>query len=140
MRHCIDLVELNRDHLGEERFACIVDNTTTLDNVHRRVLHEPLSGPTRVVRMREVITIEDRNDVSTCVELEEIVEVIGLRFGAGDVGNSELWILLLHFCQLGLEGFDWLWCIVHCIQSFSLCSRGSSQKFLPRLTLSLLRG
>lgn len=113
MGHCIDLIELNRDHLGKECFARVIDHTTALDDIHRRVFHEPLSGPTRVIRMWEVVTIEDRNDVGTCVELEEVVEVISLGFGAGDVGDSELWVLLLHLSQLGLERFNWFWCIVH---------------------------
>lgn len=87
MRHCVDLVEFNRNHLGKECFVRIVDHTTSLDYIHRRVFHEPLGGPTRVVRMWEVITVENCNDIGTCIELEEVVEVVGLRFGAWDVGN-----------------------------------------------------
>lgn len=140
MRHCVNLVELNRDHLGKECFIRVVDHTTSLDDVHRGIFHEPLSGPTRIVRMREMIAVEDCNDIGTCVELEEVVEIVGLRFGAWDVGDSKLWVLLLHFCQLGLERFNWLWCIVHCMQTVSLYFRRLNREFLPRLTLSLLRG
>lgn len=77
MRDCINLIKLNRNHLGEEGFVCVVNHTTSLNDINRRISHEALSGPTRIVRMREMITIEDCNDIGTCVELEEVIEVVG---------------------------------------------------------------
>ena len=62
--------------------------------------------------MWEVITIEDGNDISTSIEFEEVVEVIGFGHGAWDVGDGELWVSFFHFCQFGLKRLDGLWCVV----------------------------
>jgi len=112
VRHCIDLVKLDGDHLGKEGLVGVVYHATTLNDVNRRIFHKALSGPTRVVGVWEVIAVEDGDDISASVELEEVVEVISFGFGAWDVCDGELWVLFFHLHQLGLERLDGLWCVV----------------------------
>ena len=62
--------------------------------------------------MREVVAVEDCNDISAGVEFKEVIEVIGFGLGAWNIDDGELWVLFLHFYQFGLEGFDGLGCVV----------------------------
>jgi len=80
MRHSVNLVELESDHTGEEGLLGIVDNTSALDNIDSRVGNETFSSPTSVVRMREMVAIEDSNNLGTSVESEEEVQVVSLGF------------------------------------------------------------
>jgi len=107
MRHSVDLVEFESNHAGEESFLGVVDDTSALDDIDSGIGNETLSSPASIVRVREMVAIEDSDNLSTSVQSEEEVEVIGLGFGADDLGHAKkTTVLLLHLNEFGLKRFD----------------------------------
>ena len=86
----VDLIELDRDHAGEERLVCVVDDAAALHDVGL-LFQETLGCPADVVRVRAVIGVEDAGVVSWSGDVGEVVvEVVGLGGRVGDFDDGEL--------------------------------------------------
>lgn len=91
---CVDSVKLNRNHFCVKAFVGVIYDAPTLDNIDGLISQETLCRPTWIVRVRAVIAVENSNNVCIRFEAKEIVEIVGLGLGAGNLDNPEILVLL----------------------------------------------
>lgn len=57
-----------------------VENASTLNNIDILILNESLSGPSRSVRVRIVVAVENGDNVGLDIQREEVVDVVCFGF------------------------------------------------------------
>lgn len=112
MRDGVDLIKFDGNHLCEPILISVVYDATTLDDVDCLVRNKTLCCPSRVVRVGEMVTVENGGNVSTGVQGKEKIQIVGFRFRADNFDDSEHGIGRFHFEQLRLERFDWFGSVV----------------------------
>lgn len=95
----------SEDEWGHEGLGIVVDTASTLDDIDTS-LHEALGDPAKRIGLGVVISIVESNDFALGLESEEVIDVVGLGSGLGDLEDAEAGTLLGEIAKFCLDGLD----------------------------------